>query len=117
MKKFLLLCLLSAFPFIVFSQSYLDWSSHEVVRFYEKIHLDSYTIDKDGEVLDEIYVPIMVEVGVYDIEVYKISSKLYRIEGTEIYMYFRFPPILMNYDKGVLEIYYNNYGTFYEDPY
>jgi len=81
----------------------------------EKIDLDSYTLDEDGEEIDEIYVPTKVEDGVYEVEVYKISSKLYRIQGTNIYMYFRYSPYLYSYDEGVLEVSYNS-GTFYEEP-
>ena len=115
MNKTLLLCLLFVFPFVVLGQTYKEWDDHDVVRFYEKIDLDSYTLDEDGEEIDEIYVPTKVEDGVYEVEVYKISSKLYRIQGTNIYMYFRYSPYLYSYDEGVLEVSYNS-GTFYEEP-
>jgi hypothetical protein len=115
MNKILLICLLLVFPFIVFGQTYKEWDDHDVVRFYEKIDLDSYTLDEDGEEIDEIYVSTKVEDGVYEVEVYKISSKLYRIQGTNIYMYFRYSPYLYSYDEGILEVSYNS-GTFYEEP-
>lgn len=115
MNRKLIIALLLFVPFIGFGQTYKDWEDHDVVRFYEKIDLDSYTLDADGEEIDEIFVPTKVDNGIYEVEVYKISSKLYRIQGTNIYMYFRYSPYLYSYDEGILEVSYNS-GTFYEEP-
>jgi hypothetical protein len=115
MNRKLIIVLLLFVPFIGFGQTYKDWEDHDVVRFYEKIDLDSYTLDADGEEIDEIFVPTKVDNGIYEVEVYKISSKLYRIQGTNIYMYFRYSPYLYSYDEGILEVSYNS-GTFYEEP-
>ncbi len=115
MKRNLILLLIIAFPSVVFSQSYKDWDDHDVVRFYKKIDLDYNTLDEDGEEIDEIYVPTKIEDGTFEVEVRKVSSKLYQIYGTNIYMYFRYSPYLYNYDEGILEVSYNS-GTFYEEP-
>jgi len=97
-------------------QEYKDWDEHDIKRFYQKIELDSYTLDDEGEEIDEIYIPTKeVKDGIYEIEVYKVSSKLYRITGTKIYMYFYYSPYLYSYDEGILEI-SGGHGTFYEKP-
>jgi hypothetical protein len=103
------------FPIFALSQTYEDWDDHDVTRFYEKIDLPSDALDKEGESIDEVYVPTTVEDGTYEIEVYKVSSKLYQIRETNIYMYFTFTPFLFSFDKGILKVSYNS-GTFYEEP-
>lgn len=115
MKKIFisLLFLISFSP--ISAQSFRNWEEHDVIRFYEKIELDSYTLDSEGEEIDEIFIPTKVEDGLYEVEVYKVSSKLYQIRETNIYMYFRYSPYLYNYDEGVLEVSYSS-GTFYEKP-
>lgn len=117
MKNISILSLLTLilFPLITFGQNYRDWDDHDVIRFYEKTDLDSYSLDDEGEEIDEVYIPIKVEDGTYEVEVYKISSKLYRIQGTNTYMFFRYSPYLYSYDEGILEISYNS-GTFYKKP-
>jgi hypothetical protein len=102
-------------PSLSYSQNYLDWDDHDVVRFYKKVDLDYYSLDEDGEEIDEIYVPTKLENDIYEVEVYKVSSKLYQIRGSNIYMYFRYSPYLYNYDEGILKVSYNS-GTFYEEP-
>lgn len=115
MERILVLAFFLSISLLSFGQSYEDWDEHDVVRFYEKIELKSNTLDSEGEEIEEIYVPTKVEDGVYEVEVYKISSKLYQIRNTNIYMYFRYSPYLYNYDEGILKVYYNS-GTFYEKP-
>lgn len=115
MKRNLILLLIITSPSLVFSQNYKEWDDHDVVRFYKKIDLDYNTLDEDGEGIDEIYVPTKVENGTYEVEVRKVSSKLYQIYGTNLYMYFRYSPYLYNYDEGILEVSYNS-GIFYEEP-
>ncbi len=114
MKKIILLFFIF-FPLVFLGQSYTDWEEHDIVRFYKKINLDYNSLDGDGEEIDEIYVPTKVEDGAYEIEVKKVSSKLYGVYGTEIYIYFRYSPYLYNYDEGVLIVSYNT-GSFYEKP-
>jgi hypothetical protein len=115
-KQVVLFFLLSGLlPLISFGQSYADWDEHDVVRFYEKIDLDSYALNEEGEDIEAVYVPTKIKDGLYEVEVYKVSSKLYQIKGTSIYMYFRFSPYLYSNDEGVLEVSYNS-GTFYEKP-
>ncbi len=116
-----MLCL-SFFSICSFAQQYKQWDDHEVIRFYEKkeITLDYNSLDKEGnDIYDRTityFVPTKVKDDVYEVEVYeKISSKLWRIRGTDIYMYFRYNPYLYNYDEGILEVSYSS-GTFYKKP-
>ena len=114
-NKLVLLCIICVLPQFLYSQSYEDWDDHDVIRFYEKISLDANTLDEDGEEIEELYVTTKVEEGLYEVEVRKISSKLYQIIGTNIFMYFRFSPYLYTYDEGVLEVSYNS-GIYYGKP-
>lgn len=106
---------ISILPMLAQAQNFLDWDQHDVSRFYEKIDLDYNTLDDEGEEIDAIYVPTKIDDGLYEVEVYKVSSKLYQVRGTSIYMYFRYSPYLYNYDEGVLSVSYGS-GTFYEEP-
>lgn len=115
MKRKLILLLTIAIPSLVFCQSYRDWDEHDIVRFYKKFDLEYYTLDEEGEEIAEIYVPTKIDDGTYEVEVRKVSSKLYQIYGTNIYMYFRYSPYLYDYDEGILEVSYSS-GTFYEEP-
>lgn len=110
-----ILFLTFTFPTITFGQNYEDWDDHDVIRFYKKVDLDYYSLDEEGEEIEEIYVPTKVDDGLYEVELYKVSSKLYKIQGTNIYLFFRYPPYLYSYDEGILNVSYNS-GTFYEKP-
>lgn len=114
--KNIILFLIMTFSLCSYGQEYKEWDDHDVIRFYKKIELDYNSLDEDGEEIDAVYVPTKdVEDGIYEIEVKKVSSKLYQISGTNIYMYFRYSPYLYNYDEGILEVSYNS-GTLYEKP-
>lgn len=115
MKKIIFIFLI-VLTYTSYGQEYKDWDNHDVIRFYKKVELDYNSLDEDGEEIDAVYVPTKkVEDGIYEVEVKKVSSKLYQISGTNIYMYFRYSPYLYNYDEGILEVSYNS-GTLYEKP-
>lgn len=110
------------FSYSLFAQQYKKWDSHDVIRFYEKkeITLEYNSLDKDGnEIYDRTivyFIPTKVKDGVYEVEVSeKISSKLWQIRGTNVYMYFRYNPYLYKFDEGILEVSYSS-GTFYKKP-
>jgi hypothetical protein len=93
-----------------------------VIRFYEKkeITLDYNSLDEEGNDINNrtiiYFVPTKVKDGVYKIEIYeKVSSKLWQIKGTNIYMYFRYNPYLYRFDEGVLAVSYSS-GIFYKKP-
>jgi|GEM_PF-355346 len=123
MNKLLLFTLFLTISAIRLSaQQYKEWDEHDVVRFYEKkeIVLEDNSLDENG---DDMYsrtityfVPTKIKEGVYEVGVSeKISSKLWQISGTDIYMYFRFNPFLFRFDDGILEVAYSS-GTFYKTP-
>jgi len=114
-QKYFIIFFLSLIAGQTIGQAYSQWENHYVKRFYKKIQLDSYTLDKNGEEIDEIYVPTKVEEGIYEIEVHKVSSKIYQISGKNIYMLFQFMPFLFSFDKGILKV-SGNTGTFYKKP-
>ena len=120
------------------AQDYKEWDSHDIVRFYEKkqvslakneyIDLDYSVLNENGESFSgnrinyddtsygqlTYFTPTKVKDGIYEIEVYeKISSKLWQIKGTNIYMLFRFNPFLFKWDEGVLD---SSNKTFYKKP-
>jgi hypothetical protein len=121
-KKLFFTVWFSCLSICLFAQQYKQWDNHDVIRFYEKkeITLDSNSLDEEG---NDIYnrtityfVPTKVKDGVYEIEVSeKISSKLWQIKGTNIYMYFRYNPYLYKFDEGILNVSYSS-GIFYKKP-
>jgi len=115
MKTFFISLLLLFTTYLVHGQSYKEWDDHDVIRFYKKVDLDTYALDSEGEETSKVYIPTKIEDGTYKVEVYKISSKLYRVSGTDIYMFFRYSPYLYSNDEGVLEVSYSS-GTFYKEP-
>jgi len=116
MKKFFIAIVFLTFALQSLGQSFKNWEAHDVMRFYEKIELEAFTLNEHGEEIDVIYVTTRgVKDGTYKVEVNKVSSKLYQIRGTNIYMYFRFSPFLFSFDKGILEV-SSSRGRFYEEP-
>ena len=116
-KTSVLLITVMAFcaPLNVFAQDYREWEEHDTKRFYQKIDLESYTLDDEGNEIDEVYVPTKLEDGVYEVTVKKISSKLYQVQGTDLCILFQFNPFLFTHDDGILVVSYGS-GTFYEEP-
>jgi hypothetical protein len=121
-KKLLLILFFTCVSVYSFAQQYKQWDDHDVIRFYEKkeITLDYNVLDKDGNEIFErtitYFVPTKVKDGAYEVEVFeKISSKLWQIKGTNLYMYFRFNPFLFKFDEGILEVSFSS-GTFFKKP-
>jgi hypothetical protein len=122
------------------AQEYKKWEQHDVKGFYEKhqvvlakneyINIEYDAIDKDGNTIystrieykDTEYGEFIyfsktkLNSGQYEIEVYeKVNSKLWQVKGKNIYLLFRFNPFLFKWDKGVLDVSYND-GVFYKKP-
>jgi hypothetical protein len=122
-KNIYIIVLLSCFSSSLFAQQYKKWEGHDVIRFYEKkeITLDYNSLDKEGNDINDrtitYFVPTKVKDGVYEVELYeKVSSKLWQIKGTNIYLYFRYNRyFLYKFDEGILEISYFS-STFYKKP-
>ena len=123
MKKLQLINVLLLLFIPLSAQEYRNWDSHDVIRFYEKkeVSLGYNSLDQNGDPISNqnliYFVPVNIKAGIYDIEVYeKISSKLWKIKSSNIYVYFRYNPYLYKFDEGVLVV--DNYsgGTFYKKP-
>ena len=69
---------------------YQDSESYTIYKIYEKIELDrgSKVIDSWGNVEDAqaVLVPTEKDRGRYDVEITRISSNLYQICGTSLYI-------------------------------
>jgi hypothetical protein len=67
-----------------------DTESYTISKIYEKIELDngSKVIDSWGNVEDAkaVLVPTEIDRGRYDVEITRISSNLYQICGTSLYI-------------------------------
>lgn len=97
--------------FLIYTQEYKNWSKHSYIRFFEKkkIIVPSGSLDNFGNTIysgEIIYFsPTYISDGIYEIAVgNKISSELYEISGSNIYMQFSIPPVLLYYQKGILEV-------------
>lgn len=102
-------------PIFHFSQEYKKWEQNDIKKFYSKQDLPYDSLDKEGEEIKEVYVPTNLKNGTYKVELLKISSKIYQLRGTNIYILFRYSPYYYSYDEGVLVVSYNS-GTFYKKP-
>ena len=67
-----------------------DSESYTIYKIYEKIELDrgSKVIDSWGNIEDAqaVLVPTEIDRGRYDVEITRISSNLYQICGTSLYI-------------------------------
>jgi len=99
--------------------NYKEWDSHEIKGLYvlcSKADADEEYEDSwnDKTVYFEKY--RRLSSGVYEVEVSeKIDSKIWKIRGTNLYMFFRYNPFLFKWDEGILD--WDGYtGTFYKKP-
>ena len=114
--KITLFVALMILPFISFAKGpeYEDWEKHDVKGLYVEVESE----DEADIVEDDRYFAKYrrLSSGVYKVEVSeKVTSKLWKIRGTDLYMYFRFNPFLFKWDEGVLD--WDGYdGAFYKKP-
>ena len=118
MKKLLILMAI-LFPTVIYADEpdYKKWDKHDVKGLYilcSKADADEEYEDFNETLYFEKY--RRLSRGVYEIEVSeKIDSKIWKIKGTDLYMFFRYNPYLYRRDEGVLE--WDGYsGTFYKKP-
>lgn len=64
-------------------------SEHAIEEIYQKVNLESGTLDENGDELDFIFVPAKLKTGKYEIEVADGPGDLYEIKGTDYYIKFR----------------------------
>lgn len=87
-----ILALALCFPLFISAKSMdsQDSESYTIYKIYEKIELDrgSKVIDSWGNIEDAhaVLVPTEIDRGRYDVEITRISSNLYQICGTSLYI-------------------------------
>lgn len=110
----LLLVSLTMIPIYANDPSYKKWDDHDVKGIYIEIKNESDAdLEEDGRYFEKYR---RLYRGVYEVEVSeKVSSKLWKIKGTDYFLLFRYNPYLYKFDEGVLE--WDGYdGTFYKKP-
>ncbi len=120
-RKLITLLILSFLPTYIYADkpNYKNWEEHDVKGLYVLCSED----DADEEIEDSWNDKILyfekyrrLSSGVYEIEVSeKIDSKIWKIKGTDLYMFFRYNPYLYKFDEGVL-VWDGYSGTFYKKP-
>ncbi len=104
------------FPLQLLAQEpeYKEWESSEVKGLYIEVeNEDDADIEEDGRYFQKYR---RLSNDVYEIEISeKVSSKLWKIKGSKIFILFRYNPYLYRYDEGILD--WDGYdGTFYKKP-
>lgn len=87
---------------------------YEVEKLYKKVELDDGTLDEDGNEISFIFVETDLRDGEYKVEIgERVNSELYHIDGTDLYIAFRYHTYLSRFDEGILE--WNGWrgGTLY----
>jgi hypothetical protein len=124
MNRKLFFCLFTLLPFCVTladNSNFRDWDSEDVVGIY--IEITKYEASQNG--FDESYndgyttryfEKVKVEEGLYEIELnQKIDSKFWSIMFSNLFIKFRYYPILLMLDEGILD--WDGYsGVFYKEP-
>lgn len=82
---------------------YKRWESHDIEAIYEKKELDYETYDENGDEISFILVKCDLESDNYEVEIGdKISSYIYEIKDSDLYLKFNYSTYLNSYDEGVL---------------
>lgn len=103
-----------------------NWESEEIKDFYIEIECNSSDEAENiserysnGDYLEEYgryFIPTDVRNGVYEVEISeKVTNRLYKLRGTEIFVYFKWNTSLWKWDEGVMDV-WNNHGSFYKKP-
>lgn len=107
--------------------NYENWETEDIRGFYVK--LDDCETDEQAEFLSDKYysgeyieeggdyfAKTTVNSGIYEVELSeKVTNKLYKIKGTDCYIYFKWSTSLWKWDEGVMDV-WNSKGTFYIKP-
>ena len=104
-----------------------DWEEDEIRAFY--VEIEDCESDEQAEYISNQYylgdyieeygryfARTSVKSGTYEAELgEKVTSKLYKIRGTDVFMLFKWLPNASKWDEGVLEV-WSNKGSFYKKP-
>ena len=104
-----------------------NWEEDEIRAFYVEIE-DCESDEKAEYISNEYYLgeyiqegyryfaKTSVKNGTYEAEVgEKVSSKLFKIKGTDVFMLFKWLPNASKWDEGILDVWANK-GSFYKKP-
>lgn len=86
MKKIISLAAFLSIFTLINAQSYLEWDSYLIDKFYEKVDLKVGTLDEYGQPIYHIYQTTEIEEGVYEIEIADGNGNLYGIKGANYYL-------------------------------
>lgn len=97
-----------------FSQSQLE--EYGIDEIYQKVNLESGSLDQRGRRIDYVFVKTELDQGKYEVEITDGPGDLYHVKGTNYYLEFRSYYGYAGYgDEGILEIGYTNWSsTFYK---
>lgn len=110
------------------AQDYRNWEEDEIRAFY--VELENCTSDEQAERISNQYylgdyieeygrffARTSVKNGTYEAEIgEKVSSKLFKIRRTDLFVLFKWLPNASKWDEGILDV-WNNRGSFYKKPY
>jgi hypothetical protein len=82
-----------------------NFEEYDIEQFYQKIDLESGTLDQDGQPIDFIFVETELKQGQYEIEIADGPDDLYEIKGTDYYLKFKFYYGYAGYgEEGILDV-------------
>ena len=107
--------------------NYEDWEEDEIRAFYVEIEgcesdaqaeyiSNEYYLGEYIENYGRYFAKAPVRNGTYEVELgEKVSSKLFKIKGTDVFALFKFLPNASKWDEGILVV-WSNKGSFYKKP-
>ena len=123
----LILCSITAFSQVSRTTDFHNWEEDEIRAFY--VEIEDCKSDEQAEYISEQYylgdyieehgryfARTSVKNGTYEVELgEKVSSKLFKIKGTNLFLLFKWLPNASKWDEGVIEVWANK-GSFYKKP-
>ena len=105
-KKFVVLLILLVSSIIAYGQTYKNWDSKNIDKFYEKVSVKNGTLSEDGSKISYVFVPCEIKQGVYEVRIVEYKKDLYEIQGTDYYVTFSFFVGYWGYvgKNGILEV-------------
>lgn len=81
-------------------------------EIYEKVDLESGTLDEDGDDISFVFQPTNLKIGEYNVKITDGPGDLYEVVGTDYFLSFRSNYGYAGYgDEGVLIVTANSYNS------
>lgn len=104
-----------------------NWDSEDIGGFY--VEIDDCDSDDEAKAISERYsngeyieewgryfMPKRIRSGEYEVELgEKVTNKLFKLKGTDVFIYFKWSTSCSIWDEGVIDV-WSNRGTFYKKP-